>query len=123
MNWNWNSYKAAGKNVASYAAGGVTMAVAIGLLNSGQGADATADINSITTGIENIAKGIAGLLAIATPIYTAWRAANNASPVGQATGLRAAVPGTTIITSAEVANAVPADNNIVSNTEVKVMPK
>lgn len=122
MTWNWNSYKAAGKHVASYAAGGVTVAIAIGLLNSSQGANATADINSIATGLESIAKGIAGLLAILTPIYTMWKSANNASPIGQATGLRQAVPGTTIVTSPEIANAIP-DDNVISNQDVKVIPK
>lgn len=123
MNWNWNSYKAAGKHVASYAAGGVTVAIAFGVLNSTQGADATADINSIASGVESIAKGIAGLVAILTPIYTMWKAANNASPVGQATGLRQAVPGTTIVTTPELANAMPNDNNVIANTDVKVIPK
>lgn len=123
MNWNWNSYKAAGKHVASYAAGGVTVAVTFGLLNSNQGIDATADINSIASGVESIAKGVAGLLAILTPIYTMWKAANNASAVGQAAGLRQAVPGTTIVTSPEVANALPDDHNVVSNTDVKVIAK
>lgn len=122
MNWNWNQYKAAGKHAASYAAGGVTVAVAIGLLNSGQGVDATADINSITSGIESIAKGVAGILAIATPIYTAWKAANNASPAGQAAALTAAVPETRIITTPAIADAVPSDK-VMSNADVKVVTK
>lgn len=122
MNWNWNSYKAAGKHVASYAAGGVTVAVVFGLINQGQGVDATADINSITNGIESIAKGIAGLIAIATPIYTAWKAANNASPAGQAAALTAAIPETRIITTPEVAKAVPSDK-VMSNEDVKVVTK
>lgn len=122
-NWNWNSYKAAGKHVASYAAGGVTVAVATGLLNSTQGADATADINLIVSGIESLAKGIVGIAALLIPLYTMWKAAQNASPVGQATGLRQAVPGTLIVTTPELAAATPNDENIVSHTDVKVMAK
>lgn len=123
MNWNWNSYKAAGKHVASYAAGGVTVAIAFGLLNANQGADVNTAVNSIVDGLESIIKGVSLLIAIATPIYTTWRAANNASPVGQATGLRQAVPGTTIVTTPELANAMPNDNNVIANTDVKVIPK
>ncbi len=122
MNWNWNSYKAAGKHVASYAAGGVTVAVAFGLLNSSQGTEATTDINTIATSLESLGKAIAGLAGILVPIYTAWRAANNASPAGQAAGLAAAVPETRIITTPEVANAVPSDK-VMSNEDVKVVTK
>ncbi len=123
MNWNWNQWKAAGKHAASYAAGGVTVAVIFGLINSNQAADANADINFIVEGIKSIAKGIAGLLAIITPIYTAWRAANNASPVNQAIGLQTAVPETKIITSPEIAAATPQNKNIMSNEEVKIITK
>lgn len=122
MLYNWNSYKAAGKNFASYAAGAVTMLVGVHLLTPTQATDATNDINSIVSGIEAIGNLIGLITGILTLVYTMLKSAYNASPIGQATGLRQAVPGTTIVTTPEIAAAIP-DDNVISNTEVKVIPK
>lgn len=120
--WNWNSYKAAGKHVASYIAGGVSIAVTFHFISPTDASGITENLNSIYDGVVKIGTGIAGLAAILTPIYTALKAAHNASPVGQATGLVQAAPGTTIVTTPEIAAAVPS-NNVVSNTDTKVTPK
>jgi hypothetical protein len=80
---NWNQYKAAGRNVASYAAGGVTVAVFFGWLSAKDGTSITQDINLITTGMGQVLEGIAGLIAVLTPIYTMWRASIAASPSTQ----------------------------------------
>jgi hypothetical protein len=121
-NWNWNQAKAAGKHLASYAAGGVTVAVAWGLLSSAQGTELTTDIGHVTSGLTELGKGLAGIAGILTPIYTMWRSAHNASPPMQALSLEQAVPGTTIVTSQAVAAATPSAN-VVSNTDVKVVSK
>jgi hypothetical protein len=109
MNWTWDQYKAAGKHLASYTAGGVTVAVAFGVLTSSQGVDANADINSIISGLESVAKGVAGLIAIITPIYTAWMAAHNASPQVRLNAVAAMPEVSKIITTPEVAKATPSD--------------
>lgn len=123
MDITWNQIKAGGKHVASYVAGGVTVAVAMGLFTKGQGGEITDNINSISSGIESIAKGIGGLIAVVTPIYTTWRAAHNASPVMQAQSLEKEVPGTIVVTSQKIADATPSSPNVVSNADVKVVPK
>lgn len=119
-NWGMNSWEAAGKHVASYAAGGVTVAVAWGFLSSSQGSDLTTDVNMITHGVGEVVKGVAGIAAALTPLYTAWRAAHNATPPVQASNLEAAVPGTIVVTSPEVAAQSPSPN-VVSNTSMKVV--
>jgi X-X-X-Leu-X-X-Gly heptad repeat protein len=91
MNWNWNQYKAAGKHVASYAAGGVTMALAWGLISPNDASQMTEGISTIVSGIEQLAKGVGMLAGVIIPIYTAWRAAHNASPNEQAKSVAANV--------------------------------
>lgn len=87
LNWNWNQYKAAGKHVASYAAGGVTAAVALHFLSPTQGGDIAENIGLITDGVTKIATGVAGIIAVLAPIYTALKAAHNASPASQVTSV------------------------------------
>lgn len=122
LNWNWNQYKAAGRHVASYAAGGVSVAVALHLLSPAQGSDIAENIGTITDGLMKVATGIGGLIAVLAPIYTAFKAAHSASPVQEAKALEKAVPGTKIITDPKIADAVPSPN-VMPNTEVKVVPK
>ncbi len=83
MQWTWPQLQAAGKHVASYAAGGVSVFVALHFISPPQGLEATESINSIVDGVTQIAKGVAGLAAILVPVYTSWRAAHNASPAQQ----------------------------------------
>src|SRR4051812_39710131 len=106
QDWNWNSYKAAGKHVASYAAGALSVAVTFHFISPTDAGAITENINTIADGLGKVATGVAGLVAILTPIYTALKSAHNASPVGQATGLEKAVPGTTIVTKPEIADAI-----------------
>lgn len=120
---NWNSAKAAGKHVASYLAGGISVAVAFHFISPTDATGLNDNLNSIYHGIEEIAKGVAGIIAILTPIYTTWKAANNATPASQAASLTAAVPGTKVITTEAIAKATPDSPNVVSEKEVKVIPK
>src|ERR1035437_4735164 len=97
MAWTWQQYQAAGKHIASYAAGGISVAVAFHFLNitPAQGTDLTQDVNLIVDGVTKTVTGVMGILAIATPIYTALRAANNAGVAHQGASLVAAANDTT----------------------------
>lgn len=83
MQFTWNQAKAVGKHAASYLAGAVSFAVVTGVLSAPDGAGITENMNTIGDGLAQVGKGLAGLAAILTPIYTAWRAAHNASPTAQ----------------------------------------
>lgn len=125
LNWNWNQYKAAGRHVASYAAGGITVAVGLHFITPQQAVDANGNLTQITTGLTQLIAGITGLVTLLAPIYTSFKAAHSASPVQEAAALSQAMPGTQIVTAPEVANA-PANisnPNIVSTTEAKVVTK
>ncbi len=85
--WNWQQYKAAGKHVVSYAAGGVSVAVALHFLSPTQATDITTNIGLISDGLTKVVAGIAGLVAVVAPIYTAMKSAHNASPSSQITSV------------------------------------
>lgn len=121
LNWTWPQYQAAGKHIASYVAGGVTMAAALHFISPQQAVDVNGNLKDIFSGLQQVATGVAGLVAFATPFYTAWRAQHNSTPQAQALSLVKEVPGTIIVTKPEVAEA--ASPNIVSTTEMKVVPK
>ena len=123
QNMNLNSAYAAGKHVASYIAGGISVAVLLHFITPGDASGLNDNLNTIYHGISEVVKGIMGIIAILTPIYTAWKSAHNASPIEQARSLQQAVPGTLIVTSPEIARATPENPSIVSNTEVKVTTK
>jgi len=84
LTWNVNETSAAGRNVLSYVAGGVTVLAAWGLFSQHDAAEITTNIDLVWNGIMQAAKGIAGLAAVVVPIYTALRAAHSASPSEQA---------------------------------------
>jgi hypothetical protein len=120
MNWTWGQYKAAGKHVASYAAGGVSVAVAFHFLSPSQGGDITTNLNSIFDGVKEIAIGVGGLVTVLTPIYTALRAANNASAQNQAASLVVAAnnpanPEQAKTAQVAIASAVIEANDLVVN--------
>lgn len=123
MNFTFNQFAAAGKHAISFVAGGVAVAATWGLITSNQSIDLTADVNLIADGTKKVLEGITGILAVLTPIYTAWRAAHNASPISQAKSLVETVPGTTVISSSEIAKSTPEYPTIVSNKDVKVIDK
>lgn len=84
IDWDWGQYKAAGRNVASYAAGGVTVALAWGLVSANDASQLQEGISTIASGAEQMAKGIGMVAGVLVPMYTAWRAAHSASPKAQA---------------------------------------
>ncbi len=122
INWNWNQFKAAGRHVVSYVAGGVTIAVTMHFITAQQADGLTNNIGLITDGLTKVATGFAGLIAVLAPIYTAMKAAHSGSPTQEAISLEKAVPGTKVITAPEIAAAAPSPN-IVSNTDMKVVQK
>lgn len=122
MGITWSQVKAAGRHVGSYAAGIISALVAFRLLSPQQGADLTQNVTTLFTALQSAAEAVAGIVGTVAPIYFAWRAAHSASPVEQAKSLKETVPGTTIVTSPEVAKAVPGPE-VVANTEAVVVPK
>ena len=100
-NWNLQQYKAAGKHVASFAAGAVGMAAAMHFISPSQAVTAQGDLTQIFTGLQQVATGCAGLAAILVPIYTAWRAAHNQAPQQLAVNLLKTTP--TLPTEAKAA--------------------
>lgn len=81
--WTWGQWKAGGRHVATYAAGLVTGAVALGFISQGQGTDLTGGISDVVDGATQLAKGIVTIAGILLPMYTTWRAAHSASPSEQ----------------------------------------
>lgn len=120
MSWDWNQYKAAGKHVASVAAGAVGMAVALHFITPQQATDVNGNLTSLFTGLEQVATAIGGLIAVVTPIYTGWRAAHNANPTVQAKTLVAtannfAAPEQAKVAQAAIASAVIEANDLKLN--------
>ena len=81
--WTWQQYQAAGKHVLSYGAGAATAAAVFGLISQKDASDIAENLNTVWDGVMQVAKGLAGLGAVLIPVYTALRAAHNASPKEQ----------------------------------------
>lgn len=125
MSWNWNQYKAAGKHVASFAAGGIGVAAAMHFITPQQALDANGNITQIVGGLQQVITGIAGIATVLVPIYTALRSAHNANPTVQAQSLVAvANSGTTqaVEANAAIANAVIASNDLKLNGTIAAPP-
>jgi len=108
LNWNWAQSKAAGRNAASYVAGGITMLIAMHYLSPGPGEDLTADINILTNALTKLATALAGIAAILLPVYTAWRAASSASPSEQ---VKSVITNLSASDITQAANAVADPNS------------
>lgn len=76
----WNKAKVVGRHAASYTAGAVTFAAAWGLLSATDASSLNENIGLVTDGAKKIAQGIAGIIAVLTPIYSAWRGIRNVDP-------------------------------------------
>lgn len=108
---------AAGRHVASYAAGAVTAAAAFHLLSTQDAATLQTSVQQITNGVSEIAAGLGPIIALLSGFYATWSASHK-----QQVKAVASVPGTTVITTPEIAAATP-ETNIVSNQVVKAVPK
>lgn len=101
--WNWTQDKAAGKHLLSYAAGATTAAAFMGLISQGDSASLMSGLNQIVDGLESAAKGVGVVAGVLIPIYTALRAAHNASPQEQ---IKSVVNNLSAPEVTQVANAV-----------------
>jgi hypothetical protein len=118
------------RNVASYVLGAISFAGAAHFLTPADVTNLTNGVNQVTSGLKSVYDGALLISATAGPfvgVAMAWwsqRAAKKAAdPVTQATALVANVPGTTVVTSAALANATPDVSAIVSNAEKMVVTK
>jgi hypothetical protein len=119
--WTWAQWCAAGRNLLSFTAGGVAMAVMWRYLTQADASAITQNINTIADGIAKIAEGVAGLIAVLTPIYTAWKASHAASPNAQAASIAVNAGRITNGARLDVINAVgqmPEVKKVVTTTAV-----
>jgi hypothetical protein len=121
LNWNWDEKAAAGRNVLSYVAGGVTMLVGWHFIAPDQGSAITDNLTTIWDGVVKIGTGVAGLAAALTPIYTALVAKHSASPSSQ---VKSVVANLGAPHSEQAANALadPLSRNALINA-VSEMPE
>lgn len=80
--WNWDAHQwqAAGKHAASFAAGIVALAAATHFISAQDASNLTDGVNNVYNGVMQVAKGVAEIVAILTPIYGMVKSAHNASP-------------------------------------------
>lgn len=121
MNWPTKAELLAfGRNVGSAIGPLVAVGIAMTMLTPDQGQQIIASFNHIWGGILEIKVGLVGL-AFLVPVALGWWAKMTASNKSQVQAV-AAIPGTVVVTTPALADATP-EQNIVSNTSVKVLPK
>lgn len=90
--WGWNEWKAAGRHVSTFVAGGISVAVAVKFLSPGDAQLLTDNVAHITTGLKELAEGVAGLIAFGISVRNMLAAKSAAEPANQviavATNLR-----------------------------------
>lgn len=117
LTWDWDQWKAAGKHGGSIVAGGVGALVAVHFLSPQQGMDLGENVNHVINGLTEVAKGVAGILAIVGGAYTTLRSTMNASPEVR----KAAVsqqPNEIVVTTTP-ANKIELANKIADMPEAK----
>lgn len=107
-----------GRHLLSYGAGAATAAAAFNLISSGQAMVITTSLQHIGNGVSEIAVGVAPLVSLATGLFAAWTASHKSLVEAVA-----AIPGTTVVTTPQLAAATPDHPNIVSNKENAVVEK
>lgn len=140
----WDQTKSFGRHIVSYTMGGISMAMALHLINDTQGHDAAGAVTQITTGIASIAAGLSTLIALAMGVWASiqqsplWQLLNGAKALIQGTIDPKTVPLATqkamvaatdqlptvvnVVAEPAVANAI-SSNTVVSSAEVKVVQK
>lgn len=108
---------AIGRHVVTYAAGAATAAAALNIISAGDAATIQSSIQHIVNGVSEIGAGLAPLIGLASALYASWSASHK-----QQVKAVAALPNTTVVTTPELAHSTP-EANVVSSTEVKVVPK
>lgn len=102
---------------------GVGILAGFGLVTVAQQHDIIAALGDISDGMMKIVAGVGTLLTIAAPIINGWKSAHNASSAVKAASLEKEVPGTIVVTTPAIVKATPDSPNVVSNTDMKVVPK
>ncbi len=93
-----------GRHVVSYAAGAVTMAAAVHVINGDQSSSLLAAITQIYNGVTSIAGGIATIVSVSAGLYAAW----SSSPLSQLLAVaRSAAVKQIVVASPATADAVP----------------
>ena len=109
---------AIGRHVATYTAGAVTAAAALHLLSGADAATIQTSLQHIENGVTEIATGLGPIIGLVSAAYAAWSASRKSQVKAVAS-----IPGTTVVTTPELAAATPAQSNIVSNTQNSVVSK
>lgn len=104
---------AAARHIGTFAAGAIAM---FGLSTKID----PATVQSLITGLGNLTNDVIFVIGIVAPIITSYYASKSATPQAQAASL--ATTGAKIVTTPEIANAVPSPN-VMSATDVKVVSK
>lgn len=63
-----------GRHVATYAAGGITAVAVLHIVNAGDAATLSDSLGKISTGVAEIASGLAPIIALVSGWYAAWSA-------------------------------------------------
>lgn len=92
---------AAGRHAFSFGAGVIATAAMWGLVSQTDSATLSEALTHLGNGASEMAKGVTAIIGVIIPLYTAWRAAHNASPAEQVKSVISLPP-------AEVSDAVKA---------------
>jgi hypothetical protein len=105
---------AATRHIGSFAAGAIAM---FGLSSKFD----PSTVQQIIAASGNVINDVIILIGLVGPFITAYFASKSATPAAQAVSLEK--QGAIVVTSPEIAAATPNSPNVISNTEVKVVPK
>lgn len=120
--------KSVGRHVVTYIAGASTafIGVAAVLTQVKAGSITPAEVDSVTGALKSLGEGvttISGALATLVGFGSAMWAYFSSRPAQQAQSLTDNVPGTTIVTSPQLADKLPQNDSVVSNTAITTAPK
>lgn len=117
MQFNVDVINSALRHVATYVAGAITAAATFHLMTTDQAQVLSTSLSHIVEGLSQIAIGVGPIIAL----VSAFIAARSSTPAAKVQSV-SELPGTTVVTTPAIATALP-QTNVVSNTEVKVVPK
>jgi hypothetical protein len=115
---NWNSFAAVTRQGTSFTGGYVAGVATVLMLAPEKIIAASQAVHQLTNGLESL--GV--LLGPAMAGVMSWLAAHKASPIGVLTSV-AALPGTKVVTTPELADATPTLNNVVSSAVNRIVSK
>lgn len=71
---NSSQVAAFGRHIATYAAGGITAVAVLHIVNAGDAATLSDSLSKISTGVAEIASGLAPIIALVSAWYATWSA-------------------------------------------------